>query len=274
VTGYATLDKYREISILFGRYIRGEAGLRWDVEAITADDVKDFLEHYIDQGVALRTWKTYAAAIGKLEMALNKYAEKTTSGRTYAFRRVVDDLRPIARAELELDQDTREYEDPVGLITSIEDAFFHVAAAVQHEGGARIREAALIRAGQLLGTGVDGVTARPLGRIFLPSVACKGGRTRVITVSPATYADLSEIISHEREHRIDHDQYRRALKKAAECTGQKYTGSHGLRHNFAQRRLEECRRSGMGEVEAMLRVAAEMGHSRPGITLTYVKRAK
>jgi integrase len=151
---------------------------------------------------------------------------------------------------------------------------FRVTAAVQNEGGARIREAGLIGAAQLLGTGVDDVTGRPMGRILIPSVAAKGGRMRVIDVEVPTYSDVSDIIGREGELRIDHDQYRRALAKAAEATCQKYTGSHGLRYCFAQRRLQECLAAGMGEVAAMLRVARDMGHSRPGITLTYVSRAR
>jgi integrase len=145
---------------------------------------------------------------------------------------------------------------------------------VQHESGARIREAALIRESQLLGTRMDDVTGKMMGRIFLPSVSTKGGRTREISVSLATYKNLCEILQLKGECKIDHDQYRRSLKKAAEVTAQRYTGSHGLRFNFAQRRLAECRASGMGEVAALHRVAVEMGHSRPGITLSYTGRIK
>jgi integrase len=273
VTGYMTLDKYREVAILFGRWITEEFGCRWDIEATTADNVWYFLMDCIDRGVALRTWRTYASALNKLALALTRYAQKTGSGRTYDFRSAIDSLRPVAAAELELDRETREYLDPAGLVADIEDVRCRVAAAVQNEGGARIRETGLIRAGQLLGTGVDDITRRPIGKIFLPSVATKGGRTRTINVTIPTYSDLSGIIAREGELRIDHDGYRRILAKAARATSQRYTGSHGLRYCFAQRRLAECLASGMGQVAAMLRVAQEMGHCRPGITLTYVSRA-
>jgi len=273
VTGYMTLDKYREVAILFGRWITEEFGCRWDIEATTADNVWYFLMDCIDRGVALRTWRTYASALNKLALALTMYAQKTGSGRTYDFRSAIDSLRPVAAAELELDRETREYLDPAGLVADIEDVRCRVAAAVQNEGGARIRETGLIRAGQLLGTGVDDITRRPIGKIFLPSVATKGGRTRTINVTIPTYSDLSGIIAREGELRIDHDGYRRILAKAARATSQRYTGSHGLRYCFAQRRLAECLASGMGQVAAMLRVAQEMGHCRPGITLTYVSRA-
>jgi integrase len=272
VTGFETLDKYRQVAIMFGRWITEEFGCRWDIEATTADNVWYFLADCIDRGVALLTWRTYASALNKLALALTLYARRTGSGRTYDFRAAIDSLRHVAAAELELDHETREYRDPAGLISNIEDVRCRIAAAVQNEGGARIREAGLIRAGQLRGTGADGITGRAVGRIFLPSVAAKGGRTRIIHVSLSTYSDLSDIIAREGELRIDHDSYRRILEKAARATSQRYTGSHGLRYCFAQRRLAECLAGGMGRVAAMLRVAQEMGHSRPGITLTYISR--
>ena len=100
VTGYMTLDKFREVAILFGRWITEEFGCRWDIEATTADNVWYFLMHYIDRGVALRTWRTCAAALNKLALALTMYAQKTGSGKTYDFRSAIDSLRPVAAAEL------------------------------------------------------------------------------------------------------------------------------------------------------------------------------
>jgi integrase len=64
------------------------------------------------------------------------------------------------------------------------------------------------------------------------------------------------------------------LKKAAVATNQRYSGSHGLRHSFAQRRFRECLDNGIGEVAAKLRVAQEMGHSRSSITERYLQKTK
>ncbi len=274
ITGYMTLDAYREVAIRFGKYIKEKWGRPWDIEATTADHVGDFLEHCIGRGVALRTWRMYASALCKLELALTMYAARTASGRTYDFHGVIDELRPVAEAELDLDRETREYEDPMRLIAGVANPCFNITARLQHEGGCRIREAALVGPDQLLGTGVDEVTWRQIGRVFLTSVGCKGGREREIKVSLTTYEGLCEIIGANGELRSDHDRYRYALQKAAEKTGQKYNGSHGLRYNFAQRRLQECRKAGMGETAAMLRVAVEMGHSRPGITAGYTGKTR
>lgn len=271
ITSYATLDKYREIAILFASYIKTDFK-RWDVEKTTADDIRFYLESVIDAGVALRTFKTYAAGLGKLETVLSMYAAKFNTGMTYDFRHTIDKLRAIARDELDIKRETREYADPKVLIKSISDPSFRVTAGVQYEGGARIREAALVRGFQLRGMRIDNITEREVGTIFLPSVSTKGGREREIFVSRNVYIHLCRLIEvNSCELKIDHDKYRHELKKAAAATSQRYTGSHGLRHSFAQRRLEECLAHGMGEVVAKLKVAHEMGHSRPSITESYLK---
>ncbi|MCX5814489.1 MAG: hypothetical protein NT178_18395 [Proteobacteria bacterium] len=272
ITSYETLDKYRNIAILLGKYIKTEYR-QWNVELTTANDIKDYLEFVIDEGLSLRTFKTYAAGLGKLAMALNMYAVKFHKANKYDFSEAINSLRPIAKAELDLKKETREYANPKALIEVIRDPLLRIVALIQYEAGARIREAALIKCYQLYGTCIDDVTGREVGRIFLPSISTKGGREREVYVSLQTYTDLSRILdSNNGVLKIDHDHYRYKLKKAAEATNQRYTGSHGLRHSFAQRRLQECYHKGMGEITAKLRVAHEMGHSRPAITGLYLKK--
>lgn len=48
-------------------------------------------------------------------------------------------------------------------------------------------------------------------------------------------------------------------------------GLHGLRHNYAQRRLEQLRAGGLSPKDAMLILSQELGHFRPEITLTYLR---
>jgi hypothetical protein len=98
VTGYQTLDKYRDVAIIFGEWIKNEFGCRWDIEATTPNNVWYFLMEWIDRGVTLQTWRTYAAALNKLALALTMYAGKTGSGLTYDFRPAIDSLRPAAAA--------------------------------------------------------------------------------------------------------------------------------------------------------------------------------
>ena len=129
---------------------------------------------------------------------------------------------------------------------------------------------ALIHRMQLLGISYDAPTRANVGVVQLTRTGTKGGRERRIHVTVTTYQDLADIISAGGEFRVDHDAYRRELRRAAEESKQDYHGSHGLRYNFAQLRYAEYRQMGLGEIEAKLKVAEEMGHGRPGITEWYL----
>ena len=69
---------------------------------------------------------------------------------------------------------------------------------------------------------------------------------------------------------VNRDKYEYQLKKACKETGQAWNGSHGLRHNYAQNRMNEL--SGrMSYGEAMLQTSKEMGHHRMEITQKYLR---
>jgi len=65
------------------------------------------------------------------------------------------------------------------------------------------------------------------------------------------------------KYTIPSDTYYGQLKREIEKTGQKYNGTHGIRHTYAQNQLE----SGKSKKE----VAEAMGHSREEITNTYIR---
>ena len=48
-------------------------------------------------------------------------------------------------------------------------------------------------------------------------------------------------------------------------------GGHGLRHRYAQERLDELQRTGLSQEQALETVSQEMGHFRPDITLVYLR---
>lgn len=48
-------------------------------------------------------------------------------------------------------------------------------------------------------------------------------------------------------------------------------GAHGLRHSYAQERMNELQRQGLIREEALTTVSQEMGHFRPEITETYLR---
>lgn len=65
------------------------------------------------------------------------------------------------------------------------------------------------------------------------------------------------------KYEINKRTYSREIKKEIEKTGQVYNGTHGIRHSYAQKCLE----NGMGKSE----VSQEMGHTRAEITNIYLR---
>jgi len=73
--------------------------------------------------------------------------------------------------------------------------------------------------------------------------------------------------------RIEFDEraYRKDLQRAANLTGQKYHGSHGLRWNFAQERFHNLMENGYTYEQALAQVSKERGHERADITKHYLR---
>ena len=62
---------------------------------------------------------------------------------------------------------------------------------------------------------------------------------------------------------INNRTYSRDLQKEIEATGQKYSGTHGIRHSYAQNRIKQ------GDTKQ--EVSEAMGHSRSEIVNTYLR---
>ena len=142
-----------------------------------------------------------------------------------------------------------------------------MSAKIQLEGGARLREAGLIDSSRLAGRDSTNCWI-----ISLNAGDTKGGKERDIIVSKDTYLEIERYVKENGVLKIDDPRsYREAIKEAAQKVGQEYTGSHGLRHNFAQNRMNELQSMGAGYQTACHMVSKEMGHERPSITETYLR---
>lgn len=256
------LDKWQEI----GRFAKEEFGIR-DYEKLTTDHVREFLAFKTEMGVSYSHWNGYAAALGKLENALNGYSAKFDRGTSFNFRAAVNELRPEARAELPRFTGTRNYDSPAQVVGAISNQAHQLVARIQHESGLRIAGATKISASQLKGLGKDVMTGKTIGLI---DYIGKGGKAGTAQVTPETYKELADHISKHSQLQVNPDGYRQSLKVAALTTGQKYNGSHGLRWNFAQERFKELQTVGVSYEKALGVVSHEMGHNRIEITEHYL----
>ena len=89
----------------------------------------------------------------------------------------------------------------------------------------------------------------------------KGGKLSHKELSPNLAQKIKEN-AVEGKYEINKRTYGRDFQRAIEKSGQKYNGTHGIRHSYAQKRLE---------THSKAEVSQEMGHSREEITDTYLR---
>ncbi len=261
IYSFETAEAYLAVWHQLGRYAHLH-GLN-SIGNLTPEHVRSYLLSKIGEGAARSTYRLHTAAIMKLEKALRMQGMAVSF-----FRPVIDDLANAARALMQ-NHVPRAYVDPSALIQAVTRGPLHLVARLQHEGGARVREVALIKEVQLLGEEKDGLTGTVMGKVHL--IHCKGGLERDILVSVPTHEMLLKALNDGKGlFRINQEVYRRSIVRAAHDSYQDYQGTHGLRWNFAQRRFLSCRDLGFSKEQALKKVSLEMGHQRASITLRYL----
>jgi len=254
-----TRQGYQKVWKSFFTYIREEYGVNANTK-VKRWHVEEYMKDIIDRGVSLRTYKTYSAAMSKLEVALNK-----TRAYSVDFDSTLKQLSKEAKGELKWNDPRRAYVDPDASIATIENDTYRLAAYMQVQGGARISEISELTAERNLRGLRNGI-----GHIRLTNT--KGGRIRIMKVSGKVYRDVRDIIKAEGKFQFTRVNYSRSTARAFKRRGEKWNGTHGLRWNFAQRRFYELQsEEGKSFQEALQIVSFELGHSRPSITLHYLR---
>lgn len=237
-----------------------------DLEKASNRAIERFLEKKIEAGISSKHFQNVCSHLTKLESMLNSYADKNNTGNTYDFDKKIERYKEIAKIELDSKAEARAYEKPQDLVDNIQRDDYRLSASIQLEAGARLREAGLIDRERLAGITEKG------GVISLKAGDTKGGKERDLHVSKETYLKLEKYINENGKLKIDDPRaYRDAIKQASNVTNQNYTGSHGLRHTYAQNRMNELQTEGVGYRTACLIVSREMGHERPSITELYLR---
>ena len=260
IYSYKTADQYRDIAKDLMNYTKEQFNTK-DIEKLESKHIQSYLESKIADGVKYSTFQKYAAALEKLEVALNKYAESHNTGREYHFD--LSSVREQAREVLERTQVTRAYENPKALIENIQNNDYKIIAQAQYEGGFRISE-------------LNHLSEKNFkeGNIF-QVISGKGGKDREVPLSKETYQALKSLLDKadpaDGKYKFDMNDYRNTLKEAADRSGQEYTGSHGLRWNFAQEKFAELQQQGKTYEQALQEVSHLLGHERPDITEHYLR---
>lgn len=262
------MESYRVIWNNFFNYLKEHWHLK-DFEKIEAYHVQAYMDYKIEYYPSKQYLEKISAALGKLEIALKHFAKNIHGEiREYDFsirQMLLDEARDLNYVVN--NYHNRAYNNPEVLINTLQNPLHQLAARIQYEGGARIEGVALIKRHQLLGTKLDLITNAQKGILFTKE---KGGKEGEVLVSLETYNTLQSYLSQNPLFNINRQAYYEDIKQAALLLQEMPEASHGLRWNFAKRRMFEYAKAGYSYAESLQQVSYEMKHNRASITEHYL----
>ena len=228
---YKSLDNARNDLKNLGNYAKEEFGIK-DMSQINREVVENWIR---DKDITYQTASNYLSEINKVHEHLNITREE------------VKELRAELKQELRTNElQSRAYSnlDRVQLPDKSQPAF-----ELQRDYGLRMSAATHINIEKQL----NGNTL---------SYQEKGGKWSEKELNHSLVSKIRENAVNGK-YELSKNTYRDQLKKEIERTGQKYNGTHGIRHSYAQKMLE----AGKSKQE----LSESMGHSRKEITNTYLR---
>jgi hypothetical protein len=268
VSSYLTMKTYRDVWNNFFNYLKEHWGIK-DFEKISAEHIAAYMDYKIEYYPSKQYLEKISAALGKLEIALKYFARDVYSeDRNYDFsirQFILDEARDLDMVAN--NYHNRSYINPTLLIQNIQNPLHQLAAKIQYEGGARIEGVALIKPEQLLGTKLDTIKNVKKGIIFTKE---KGGKEGEVLIELETYYELVAHFEEYKTFKINRQAYYNDIKQSALTSGEIAEASHGLRWNFAKRRMFEHAKAGYSYEDSLQEVSYEMKHNRAVITKHYL----
>ena len=202
-----------------------------DIKAINIEIVSSWIE---SKNIAYSTASNYMSELNKVSDHFNFTKEEIKDLRA-------DLKKELPKAELE----TRAYRN----LEKIELKDKHqVAFELQRDYGLRVNASTHIDLNKQLNGNT--LTYRE-----------KGGKLSQKELNPTLAQKIKEN-AIEGKYEINKRTYSRDFQKQIEKSGQKYNGTHGIRHTYAQKMLE---------THSKAEVSQELGHTREEITDTYLR---
>jgi len=268
VASYKTMESYRNIWNNLFNYLLEHWKLK-DFEKIEAHHIQAYMDYKIEYYPSKQYLEKISAALGKLEIALKHFAKAIyNEDRDYDFslrQFILNEARDLNYVAD--NYHNRAYNNPLLLISNLQNPLHKLAAAIQYEGGARIEGVALIKPKQLRGTQIDTVTNTQKGVLYTKE---KGGKEGELLVELETYNQIVAHLSQNKNFKINRQSYYNDIKQSAILSGEVSEASHALRWNFAKRRMFEYAKAGYSYADSLQEVSYEMKHNRASITEHYL----
>ena len=230
VHSYKSLENLRNDLTNLANYAKAEFQIR-DIKEINIDIVSSWID---SKNISYNTSSNYMSELNKVSDHFNFTKEEIKELRA-------DLKNDLPKTVLE----TRAYKN----LEKIELNPKHQAAfELQRDYGLRVNASTHIDLNKQLNGNT--LTFRE-----------KGGKLSQKEINPNLAQKLKEN-SIQGKYEINKRTYARDFQKQIEKSGQKYNGTHGIRHAYAQKMLE---------THSKAEVSQEMGHSRVEITDTYLR---
>lgn len=268
IASFKTMESYRNIWNNFFNYLKEHWNIK-DFEKIESEHIQAYMEYKVDYYPSKQYLEKISAALGKLEIALRLFSKNISKHeKEYDFsirQTILDNTRDLKLVAN--NYHNRAYSNSELLISNLKNPLHKLAAIIQYEGGARIEGVALIKYEQLKGKKIDSVTNKEVGVLVTKE---KGGKVGDVLISLDTYRKLETYLEEFKVFKINRQNYYNDIKQAAIASNENPEASHGLRWNFAKRRMFEYGKAGYSYEECLQQVSYEMKHNRASITQHYL----
>ncbi len=198
VFNYNTMADFKAIACQAFTAVQAEYGIR-DLTKITGEQLAGWMADKIQAGDWQRaTFDKYAAALEKLESAINVYCKNSQIDRQVQFD--FKEVRALAAHTLgQRNDESRAFERPADIVVAINPKY-ELTAKIQLEGGGRINEVFKIYDHQLKGLRPDPITGEIKGWYGMIG---KGGKTGDKSLSVATYHEIVAELNARGKTTID-----------------------------------------------------------------------
>ena len=228
-------------------------------------------------------------ALAYLEARSQEVGQKTLDMDRQAMQAVLGEKLAVVKSEIDSAQTSRAYtHEQAQLVAGAQSDKHSLATQIAENAGLRAHELLTIRPAdeRPADTHREYRDDRFAGRedVQIYTVEGKGGLCREVALDRALAEKLEERRLDESKTIYDRGigyqqhydlgggkQWSDSFSKAAERELGWSQGAHGLRHEYAQERMNTLQENGYNYQEALEVVSQEMGHFRPEITEVYLR---
>lgn len=257
IHSYRTQDEVFNRAVDLMRYAR-ECHKVKDAQSIDSEIIKGYIQEKIDLGIKKRSIDTYISQLEKIRSSLDSMPKLIEKHNNLFSRDDLVECKEMAKSATISEHTSRAYGKPQAMINAIENPQSQFIANLQLNYGLRLNEARKIKASQLQG---NKLTIRGKGGYFLTKELSKEDTS---TLKYLLWQNGGKMEVAERT-------YRTHLQNACRATKQEFTGSHGLRYNYALTSYNNLLANNVTHEKALEIVSEAMGHHRADITLHYLR---